>query len=177
MQPVSRDTFGPLIAFLLPGFVVLWGLQAYSPTLTQWLSPLGSTLPTIGGFLFATLASTAAGLIVSAIRWVIIDTLYHHTGIPPPQWNLHRLPQVLDTFESFVEAHYHFYQFYANMLMALLVVYVVQLVATERIPWPLVASDYVLLSICLILILGSRDSLQKYYRRTEAVLNPRKNAK
>ncbi len=170
MQQVSRDNFGPLIAFLLPGFVLLWGTQSFSPTIRTWLAPSGSTFPTVGSFLYATLASTAAGLILSAVRWVIVDTIYHHTGIPPPRWNLTKLPEVLDAFESLVEAHYHFYQFYANMLVALIVVYLVKLFAEQRLVWQLFPEDIVMVILTVILILGSRDALWKYYRRTESVL-------
>ncbi len=101
---------------------------------------------------------------------MIVDTIYHHTGIPPPRWNLTKLPEVLDAFESLVEAHYHFYQFYANMLVALIVVYLVKLFAEQRLVWQLFPEDIVMVILTVILILGSRDALWKYYRRTESVL-------
>jgi hypothetical protein len=172
MHQVTRDSFGPLIAFLLPGFVFLWGTQPLSATITEWLTVPGIAQPTVGGFLFATLASTAVGLILSAVRWAVIDTVYHQTGISPPAWNFQNLPRTLEAFESFVDAHYRFYQFYSNMLIAVFFVYIAGLVHDGRWPWHVTAWDAMYLVLFPVLVLGSRDALRKYYRRTEALLRP-----
>ncbi len=160
-----------MIAFLLPGFVFLLGIQGYSKTVTAWFQVSVDTAPTVGGFLYATLASMAVGLILSAVRWAVIDTIYHRTGIPPPRWNFGKLPLVLDAFESLADAHYHFYQFYSNMLMALVLVYPARLLEMQRVPWPLKLEDFFFIALCFVLILGSRDAMWKYYRRTEEVLS------
>ena len=80
MKDVSPGNFGVLIAFVLPGFVVLWGVSYFSATVRLWLSGAGTT-PTIGGFMFGTLASVAAGVTVSTVRWLVIDKIHHWTGI------------------------------------------------------------------------------------------------
>ena len=64
MKEVSPGNFGLLIAFLLPGFIVLWGLSYFSATVRLWLAGSGQS-PTVGGFMFVTLASVAAGVTVS----------------------------------------------------------------------------------------------------------------
>ena len=33
-----------------------------------------------------TLGSLALGLTVSAVRWMLVDTLHHATGVHPPAW-------------------------------------------------------------------------------------------
>lgn len=69
MKEVSSGDFGLLIAFVLPGFIVLWGLRYFSATVRLWFSGAGTT-PTIGGFMFGTLASVVAGVTVTP------DSLY-----------------------------------------------------------------------------------------------------
>ena len=73
MQAVSNDNFGPLIAYLVPGATVLVGLSNFSMTLRSWLGNTPSDAPSIGGFLYLTVASIAAGMTVSALRWVAVD--------------------------------------------------------------------------------------------------------
>ena len=93
MIEVSSSNFGLLIAFPLPGFVVLWGAGYFSETVRVWLSTSGDSAPTVGGFMYVTLASVAAGVTVSTVRWAIIDTIHRWTGLPPPTWDFSRLQE------------------------------------------------------------------------------------
>ena len=61
-QSVSNDNFGPLIAYLVPGATVLAGVSPFSPTLQGWLAATPVAAPSIGGFLYATVASLAVGM-------------------------------------------------------------------------------------------------------------------
>lgn len=119
MKDVTSESFGPLIAYLLPGFVALWGASYFSETVHAWLAVSPEAAPTVGGFLYVTLGSTAAGLVVSAMRWAIIDRLYHRTGIREPRWDFTRLSANFEAFEGLVQNHYRYYQFYSNLLVAL----------------------------------------------------------
>src|SRR3990172_7067904 len=84
MQPVTNDNFGPLVAYLVPGATVLLGFSQFSPTLRVWFGTPPADAPTLGGFLYLTVASIAAGMTVSAIRWAVVDTLHSMTGLPLP---------------------------------------------------------------------------------------------
>src|SRR5689334_20233451 len=119
---VSPGNFGLLIAFLLPGFVVLWGLSYFSTTVRLWLSGPGEA-PTVGGFLFVPLASVAAGVTVSTVRWLAIDTAHRWTGLPPPSWDFSRLQDNVSAYGVLNDIHYKFYQSHANGLIALVFVY------------------------------------------------------
>jgi len=57
MREVNTQSFGYIIAFLLPGFIILVGLAQTSPTVAKWLGASGTDAPTIGGFLYGTLAA------------------------------------------------------------------------------------------------------------------------
>src|SRR4051812_28341633 len=80
MQTVTNDSFGPLIAYLVPGATVLLGLSQFSPTLQSWFAAAPAETPTIGGFLYLTVASLTAGMTVNAVRWATIDNLHRIGG-------------------------------------------------------------------------------------------------
>ncbi len=84
MREVSSKNFGLLIANLLPGLVALWGASYFSHTVRIWLGASGATGPTVGGFLYVTLASVGAGMTVSAVRFLVIDRIHHWTGVRQP---------------------------------------------------------------------------------------------
>ncbi len=167
---LTEQNFGLLIAFVLPGLVTLWGVSFFSPTVAAWLRVTPAGAPTIAGFLFVTLASVAAGLIVSAVRWAVVDSLHHATGIEPPPWDFGRLDEQLPIFLALVENHYRFYQFYANMFIAAAFTYRMYLVAAGRSPFAELGETLAFLLLEVILFAGSRDALAKYYARTGRLL-------
>ena len=63
MQALSNDTFGPLVAYLVPGVTVLLALRPYSPTIDMWFAGSSPGEPSLGGFLFLTLTALAAGML------------------------------------------------------------------------------------------------------------------
>lgn len=124
MKDLSGKNFGLLIAYVVPGAIVLIGLGAFSPTIQTWLINPSPAEPSVGGFLFVTLASVAAGMTASAVRWATIDRLHRWTGVVKSAWDDSKLPERLDAFEAIVEAHYRYYQFHSNSLIAMLFSYV-----------------------------------------------------
>lgn len=166
MRDASPFNFGVVVAYLVPGFTVLWAASYYSPTVRVWLDMPADAAIIVGDLLYATLASVAAGVVVSAIRWAVIDMLHHHTGIRPPQWDFALLPERLAAFQMLVGDHYRYYQFYANTLIALIVLYVARRSAVGVLAdqWG-VDLGFVILGI--VLFFGSRDALRRYYRRAD----------
>lgn len=169
MQDLSRSNFGLVIGFLLPGLIALLGLTPHSETIRNWLAGNPATDATIGGFLFATLGSLFLGLLCSTIRWLFLDTLHHRTGVRPPRRNFRRLQANLGAYRLIEENHYQYYQFYGNSLFALVASYL-----SFRIQKPPVTEfwiDAIALATALLLYLGSRDTLTKYYRRIEELMS------
>ena len=111
---MNEKNFGVIIAFLLPGFLFLWGLSFSYDEVTNWLATSSdSASPAIGGFLYSTLASLALGLLISAVRWLIIDHLLWLIGIRDPGINFKNLSNK-DKYSAFlgvVENHYRYYQY------------------------------------------------------------------
>ena len=169
MRDVTTNNFGLLIAFVLPGFVLLWGIAPYSSTISGWLGQTTTDAPTVGGFLYVTLVSVGLGQLVSTLRWLLIDSIHHHTGIHKPNWSFSQLrsKETVAAFDRFVEDHYRYYQFHANGLVAITLAMILR---GHAVGFRLI--DVVLLLLCdALLFVGSRDNLQRYYRRAESVLS------
>ena len=98
--------FSLIIAFVLPGFLFLFGsvfLVSYSTAdLLSQLRPIRQ----IGGFMFFLLAATACGMILSAIRWAILDTLHRLTGLKSPALDFSKLEGKSSSFMLIVENKY-----------------------------------------------------------------------
>jgi hypothetical protein len=170
MKQVSSSNFGFLIAFVLPGFTALWGASYISPVLRSWLDAADATGPTVGGFLYVTLASVAAGLTVSTVRWAIIDTIHHWTGLPQPPWDFSRLQEHVAAYKVLQEIHYKFYQFNSNSLVSLVFVYVARRFHGGFFAAPFGSFDVGFLLLSAIFYVGSRDTLRKYYARVNDLL-------
>jgi hypothetical protein len=167
---ISPSNFGLIAAYLVPGFITLWGASYRSETVRAWLSVAPQNAGSVADLLYATLGAIAAGMTVSAFRWAIIDTIHHRTGVPPPPWDFSRLHERLDAYRELIEIHYRYYQFFANTLLALCFAYVVRLTA---IGWQAYQGGWAELgfaSVVCVLFLASRDALGKYYRRAGELL-------
>ena len=170
VNQISDQSFGLLIAYLLPGFLALLGLSPHFPTIDTWLGATAQSQPTVGGFLYVTLASIGAGLTVSTVRWLALDHVHHLTGLHPPKWDVVAVQAHFDAFQAAVTYHYRYYQFYGNSLLALLVLVIGR--------WPLgdslgtSTSTAIVVTGCLasLLVIASRDALSKYYARTSVFL-------
>lgn len=170
MHAVSTTTFGPLIAYLVPGATILVGLSPFSPTLRAWLAATPDGAPTIGGFLYLTVASLAAGMTVSAVRWALVDALHARTGLPPPRLDFARLADRVEAFALLIDIHYRHYLYYANMLVALAAAYVCYRVSRGG-PWPLGWPDLAFAAVEAVFFATSRDTLRKYYARSRQLLS------
>lgn len=171
MEGVSARNFGLLIAYVLPGFVTLWAVALVSPAVRVWL--VGSTAagPNVSGFMYVLIASVAAGMTVSAVRWATVDWLHAVTGLVRPAWDDARLGKRLGAFEALVENHYRYYQFYANMLVALGLAYPTWcLSAGGSLFQP---TDWGFLLVEGVFFAASRDALGRYYRRSAILLGTR----
>ena len=178
MKEVTDKNFGVLIAFLLPGFILIWSLSFSSPQIDIWLKSNDTGGATVGNFLYATLASLALGLLISAIRWFFVDHLLlvcgnwigSLSGLRRPHLDLSRLAdkEVLAAYNGAVDNHYRYYQYYSNTLVAAVIGYGTYYYVQNA--W-LSKLSILVIAVILILLLASGDSLSKYYKAASDILN------
>jgi hypothetical protein len=169
MQSVTKDNFGPVIAYLVPGAMVLLGFSQFSATLRSWFATGPDGAPTIGGFLYLTVASLSAGMVINAVRWATIDTLHARTGLPQPPLDFSKLGVNVEAFDLLIEIHYKHYQFYSNSLVALAIAYASYRVKLSSL-WPLGWPDVACVFLEAVFYLTSRDTLRKYQVRASQLL-------
>ncbi len=166
VKDVTTANFGLLIAYVIPGFILLWGLEPHSATLQNWLTESTSESATVAGFLYVTVVSVGLGMLCSTIRWLVVDRLHHTTGVKEPRWNFRDLDNPVAVHEWFIEIHYRYYQWHANSLVALNMAF--------GLRWASHGLSFSGLTLAValnaLLYLGSRDTLTKYYRRVDQVL-------
>ncbi len=160
MRDVHSQNFGLLIAFVLPGFTLLLGLAEHLPIVRDGLGAAPDTSPTVGGFLYMTLAAVTLGLLVSTVRWLLVDTLLYVCGLRSPLRALE--PERTAQFDIVVQQYYRHYQFHANLLVALPIAGALWQAARDTWqPWTLA----LVVILELILAAGAWDTLAKCYRR------------
>lgn len=171
MRSISDNTLGPLIAYLVPGVTALVGLSPFIPVVQSWLAGTVVNAPTIGGFLYLTVASLAAGMILNAVRWAVVDQFHARTGLRPPSLDFSRLGPNVEAMRLLIAIHYQHYQFYSNMLVATAIAW-----ASHRtaIGWtqPPAVIDLVTAILEIVFFATSRDTLRRYYIRTSQLLSP-----
>lgn len=167
MAELSARNFGLVIAYLIPGFVALWGVGAVCEPVRHWLLGGEAAGPSLGGVAYVVAASLTLGLTASAVRWAFIDQLHHRTGVTPPRLDFAKLADRLEGFYALVENHYRYYQFYANMAVATAFAFGLSLWGGMRLP---VWAEVSVLGVEAIFLAGSRDALRKYYERSSLLL-------
>lgn len=169
MKDVTSNNFGVLIAYLVPGATALWGLSSFSPSLRAWFASTPNDAPTISGFLYLTVASLAVGMTVTAIRWACVDLIHAATGLTAPDLDFSQLPGKVDAYRLLIEIHYVHYQFYSNAFVATGIAWICHRITVQppcHISW--IDLGFVLVEV--IFFLTSRDTLQKYQKRTQQLL-------
>lgn len=167
MNESPERSFGLLIAYVLPGFVCLVGASRFSQTIAGWMSISPSSDPTVGGFLYVVVGSLCAGLVANAVRWALIDSLHHRTGVTPPRVDFSRLQDNLEAFQLAVEHNYRYYQFHGSMALAAAFYSAADQFSRGR--WSLATlAAFVFLEA--VLLATSRDNLKRYYERIRQVL-------
>jgi hypothetical protein len=114
MPIISSRQFGLIVAFLIPGFIGLAGLTPLIPIVADWLRPVNLGNFGIGPTVYALMAATGVGMVLSCIRWLAIDHLLAWSGIPASDWDFRKLHDHLETLNYLSDNHYRYYQFYAN---------------------------------------------------------------
>src|SRR6267142_901717 len=170
--------FTPIIAFVLPGLTALYGLSFHMPVVRVWFGTAADKDTTVGGFFFVVLASLAVGLVVSGIRWMLVD--WWMPQRPSFDYRKRSDEKVEAALADIRAQHYAYFQFYSNMACALVVAFV-GWQTSNRPPWMTFVEAFVgVAALCVIMLVVARDCLNKYDEKTTGVLGivvaPKKSA-
>lgn len=150
------------------------GFSQFSPTVAQWFALNQPDGPTLGGFLYLTVASMIVGMTISALRWATIDRLHAMTGVRMPALDFSRLGNNVAAFRLLIEIHYRHYLFYSNMGLASAIAYLCYRVAHFDSSMLLMDLGFIFLEA--VFIAASRDTLNKYYSRGGELLGLRRQS-
>jgi len=172
MKDVTEKNFGVIIAFWLPGFLLLWALSYSWPEVATWLAKSsGTDAPTVGGFLYTTLASLAVGLLINAVRWAIVQEIvfYRITRLKRGNINYGNLKNkdVLTAFQGAIENNYRYYQYYSNAFVAIVGGFASY--AAYGPKGPNLAAWVVVVGVALALLIASRNELKAFNERAESI--------
>lgn len=112
---------------------------------------------------------------VTAIRWACVDLIHAATGLRAPDLDFSRLPGKVDAYNLLIEIHYRHYQFYSNMFVATAITWICHRISSQP-PCQITWIDPGFLLVEAIFFLTSRDTLRRYFHRTEQLLSPQRDS-
>ena len=115
------------------------------------------------------MAAIGVGMAINTVRWLLLDAIHYRTGVPRANWDARQVTSQIAGFETLVEYHFRYYQFYGNTLLALLLAVSTTNVVSQIIPNPLLRHGAVV-TLAVVFFLASRDALIKYHTRTNQLL-------
>jgi hypothetical protein len=128
-KSVAPLDFGLLIAYLLPGFVTFNAITFVSPRAQAFLDAAVARDAALGGSFLVLLSSLTLGVIVSAVRSVLLDPIAWKTGVRRGDLSYAALRDagVREAFHQAVTNVYRFAQFYGNMFIGVLLLVTIKI--------------------------------------------------
>ena len=170
MGDLSNRNFGLLVAYGVPGFLMLWALGLVHPTIELWLEGPDGDGPSVAGVFYVTIASVSLGMTASLVRWILVDTLHHGTGLKRPHWRDTHLHERLPAYVWLIENYYRYYQFYGNTAVAVVFAYGLWRLAGDPGVPVSIWLDLAIAAMVAAFIAGSRSALSRYYTRASDLL-------
>ena len=160
--------FGQIIAFLAPGFLVLFSYASGLPADSRWISLATQKDQSVGVFFLVFLASLSIGLVVSGIRDLTVDSILrwlHKAGGGVTRVNWSRLTKDKTRLLLLARDNYfRFYQFYANSAVAIAAAAIIGRVSSSTSsPW-LTAAEVI---AALALLGAAKRELGRYLDAVE----------
>jgi hypothetical protein len=121
MEFTTSLKFYDLIAFVLPGFASLFSIRYFSNYINQLIIQITSSEPKINHVIILLIVSLICGLIISAIRNLILDKIQFWTGVKEQTTDYSKLKSegTQKLFDAAVNNIYRFCQFYGNIFITI----------------------------------------------------------
>jgi hypothetical protein len=159
--------FGLVIGIVIPGFVGMYAVSFFVPPVAVWLGVVASQDTSVGGFLFALLASIGMGLFIGGLRAFVMDRQF--VTRPSLDVSKRNSEPVEAAYGNIKADHYPYYQFYSGMVFALGFLYLSWLST-----WPsttrVVVVTLLLAAAEGILYWSAVDAMERYQRKREKLL-------
>ena len=172
MKSIGALDFGTIIAYLLPGFLGFYGLRYISTTIDNLIKLSYSKDGGIGVEISVILFSLSAGVIISAVRTIILDLLQEKTGVVKPSLDYSKLSDVnvLNAYEAAISNTYRFAQFYGNMFVAILFLFCAKFYTLSNLleSWKIII---VVVITLVILFIAHRSQISATYSTLEKILS------
>jgi hypothetical protein len=159
---------GYVIAFLCPGLVGAVALSYHFPVLGSLIEHAQQSNQSLGVFLFTAVFALAVGVVLSGVRAIVLDGRIYawiekHRGIPRPTHDFRHLldPEAHAATVVIVDAYFRYYQFYANMLVAVGWLSISRLLAGTCDEWPWWWGGLAAVTM-IALLLSAGASLRRY---------------
>ncbi len=148
MKDVTTTSFGLVIAYLLPGFVGLYGMSFWFPGLRQVYSTFLTAQSSVGLFLLVVVAALVAGLVVNSLRWAIYEWWRCDDLTPEELAKLGADEKILNAYLQRIDENYRYCQFSEGFSIGLPIHYAGWL----NTSWPYVSFYLKVGSLCAFLV-------------------------
>ena len=117
MKDLTVTSFGLIIAYLLPGFVGLYGLSFWSLSLRKIFSTFLTTESNIGLFLIVLLASLVVGMLAHGLRWLLVEVWGSPSKyrVEPSLYAKLSGERKLSAFRTIVDEWYRYHQWWGGI--------------------------------------------------------------
>jgi hypothetical protein len=184
LKELSSESFGLIIAYLLPGLVGLFSLSLWSYTVRRALEVFLTAQANFNLLLLVILAALAIGLLVTALRWLLLERLFSRANqLTPSEFASLGSGEKFVAFVAAVDAHYRYHQFFGGMAIVIPVFYcgwLKNIILSENNVNAVNVFKVVLLTLLLLglewtMILAAKDTYHKFVNRARNILRDNKS--
>jgi hypothetical protein len=156
VEGFTKTTFGLLIAYPLPGLIVVVALSEQITVIRYLLKQSIEAQSPIGAWIALGLLSCVIGLLENVLTWLLIHKIIC-CKFPQPSWS---------TDDRALDENFRYSQFYGNVAISLVLTAIVY-VWTDQ--WRQIGNPILVLMlsavVLLLLVLASREAYRRYVKR------------
>lgn len=179
-KDVTSETFGLLIAYLLPGVVGFFSMSYWSSPVNDTLRTFSTEQANLNLLLLVILSCLAVGILVTALRGYIFEKCFPSVN-PLTDEEFFSLsdPNTFAAFRALVDAHYRYHQCWGSIAIILPILYV----GWMKHKYGDIQFIYSLGTTILFVVFeatvfwAARDAYKKYVGRARKILENQKEEK
>ncbi len=176
LKDLTSESFGLIIAFLLPGLVAIIALSFWSGRIKEVLKSFLSEKANVNLFLLVIIAALAIGLLITSLRALIFEK-WARVAEPLSANDFAALASS-DKFAAFrgaVDAHYRYHQCWGGLVIVLPVLYLGWLKETYIAAISSTYSIFILPTLCFVVFEAAStwaacEAYKNYVNRARAIL-------